>query len=385
MAQQAVDVNDLPGPGQFLVFAFLAMEPLDFLLPLARDCGGGSITEEVQRFIWNQCISKASERSHAPYLRNFLKKVIAEVESSGDEVLEEIYEQFAYYMSSMKDVIPGEGNSRILKYISFLSRDGASRLVVPLQCSLNMLDGDTGCSLWPSSFSLSEFILSYPEFFTNKSCFEVGSGVGLVGICLGHVKASKVVMSDGDLSSLANLKVNLKMNQMQESDTVKCIYLPWESAKQSVLQEFMPDIVLGADVIYDPSCIPHLVRVLFSLLQRGKTRHHQRQSNIISIDEASHVDGHERHGRRTAAPADEPELEIADAESLSRELESGPVAFIACVVRNFSTFKLFIDLAGQATLKVRNLTATVRPAKLLPYLQSYLRSDVKLLLVSPQQ
>ncbi|GAB2292763.1 hypothetical protein Dimus_026999, partial [Dionaea muscipula] len=61
-------------------------------------------------------------------------------------------------------------------------------------------------------------MLSYPEFFTNKSCFEVGSGVGLNDICLEYVKASKVIMNDGVLSSLANLKASLKMNQMQKRD-----------------------------------------------------------------------------------------------------------------------------------------------------------------------
>ncbi|MCD7471874.1 hypothetical protein HAX54_012648 [Datura stramonium] len=34
--------------------------------------------------------------------------------------------------------------------------------------------------------------------------------------------------------------------------TVQCLYLPWESATENELREFMPDIVLGADVIYDP-------------------------------------------------------------------------------------------------------------------------------------
>jgi hypothetical protein len=45
-------------------------------------------------------------------------------------------------------------------------------LTFPLQCSINMLEGDTGCSIWPSSLFLSELILSHPELFSNKLCFE---------------------------------------------------------------------------------------------------------------------------------------------------------------------------------------------------------------------
>ena len=36
------------------------------------------------------------------YVKNFLKKVIIEVESSCDDVLDELYEQFSNYMVSTK-------------------------------------------------------------------------------------------------------------------------------------------------------------------------------------------------------------------------------------------------------------------------------------------
>lgn len=129
-----------------------------------------------------------------------MKRLISEVESRNGTVLDELYEQCGYYMSSLKDDGLVKGSARVHKCISFLFPDGceppscpkSSNLVVPLHCSLNMLEGDTGCSVWPSSLYLSEFVLSFPDIFSNKSCFEVGSGVGLVGICLSHVKASQV-------------------------------------------------------------------------------------------------------------------------------------------------------------------------------------------------
>nr|XP_017226371.1 PREDICTED: uncharacterized protein LOC108202480 isoform X1 [Daucus carota subsp. sativus] len=194
------ELTHLDPPHTHLVSAFLAMESPDWLLSLARVCGGGSVTESVQRFIWDHCISKAvSEQDgnfYRPYLKRFLKKLIAEVESTGAYVLEELYEQYATFMISVKDDDMAKGLSKILKRVSFLFPDDCSKskkLVVPLQCSLNLLEGDTGCSIWPSSLFLSEFILSFPEIFSGKSCFEVGSGVGLVGICLAHVRASKMV------------------------------------------------------------------------------------------------------------------------------------------------------------------------------------------------
>ncbi|KAI4372259.1 hypothetical protein MLD38_010511 [Melastoma candidum] len=139
-----------------------------------------------------------------------------------------------------------------------------------------MLEGDTGCSIWPSSLYLSELILSHPEHFTGKSCFEVGSEVGLVGVCLAQIKASRVILTDGDPSSLANLEINFKSTDITphnqeldpvESTIVKCVHLPWESATGDEVQDFSPDIILGAD----PLCLLHLVRLLEILLHPKET------------------------------------------------------------------------------------------------------------------
>lgn len=214
------------------------------------------------------------------------------------------------------------------------------------------------CSIWPSSLFLSEFILSFPEIFANKCCFEVGSGVGLVGICLSYVKASKVILSDGDLSTLANMKVNLELNHLSTHDPVHhkkvhCVCLPWESASEDDLQCFAPDIILGADIIYDPSCLPHLVRVLSLLLKHNKHSHA------------------EVGARR--------ELDSLPADKLLRHpLGKGPVAYVASVIRNAETFNYFLALAEQAKLVVTDLTEKVEVSKFLPYLRSYQRSSIRI-------
>uniref|UniRef100_A0A7C9AGM0 FAM86 N-terminal domain-containing protein n=1 Tax=Opuntia streptacantha TaxID=393608 RepID=A0A7C9AGM0_OPUST len=395
MLLRGPEMEDLDLLRQRLVAAFLAMEPPDCLISLARTCGGGSIGEDVQGFIWSHCIDRGDEKCHVPYLKNFLKKLIKEVESTGGSLLDEFYERYAFYMASLKEDVPGKGNLRVVKCISFLLNhvpgfSDQMQLLVPLQCSVNMLEGDTGCALWPSGIFLSEFILSFPQVFARKSCLEVGSGVGLLGICLQHVKASKVVLTDGDMSSLANLKLNLVMNGISNtdvpldntcsvSDAVQCIHLPWESAKESQLQLFMPDIVLGADVIYDPSCLPHLIRVLSILLSRRKS------IDCSSDSKAQHPTPPQDHRIQYDNGNDNPaqlQLEAATLEFLSEELGCGPVALIASVIRNIDTFRCFLKLAHEANIAVRDLTQTVRPFDLLPYMQSYSRADVRLFILS---
>ncbi|KAL8246682.1 hypothetical protein R6Q59_007898 [Mikania micrantha] len=377
------DADVIRPPWIHLVSAFLAMEPSDSLISISRDCGGGAITESVQYFIWNHCISKTDGKGHTPYITSFLKKIILEVESGTDVVIDELYEQLSFYMTSLKGDDLAKGPSRVIREISFLySGDHAEagacqssrKVVVPLNCSLNMLEGDTGCSIWPSSLFLSEFILSHPELFSMKSCFELGSGVGLVGICLAHVKPSKLVLSDGDLSTLANMKLNLELNHMstqfdssesilEDPCKVKCLYLPWESAVESDLQNLMPDIVLGADIIYDPQCIPHLVHVIATLLNTKK-------SNSLCKDGSQELIVHN----------DQLNSDIPNGyEEFVFASTTQPVAYIASVVRNIKTYNYFLMAAREANLRVVDITQNVKILSFLPYMLSYQRSSVRLL------
>ncbi|CAH8357145.1 unnamed protein product [Eruca vesicaria subsp. sativa] len=371
----AANENSTESESQYLhvLSAFLAMEPVDSVIALARKCSGGSFTESIQRLLWETCV-QAAANGNAIYAKKLLKKLINEVELEKGEVLDEVYEEYALHMStaSKEDALVKE-NIRITKFISFLfpevglykrpSCPSSRKLVVPLQCSLNMLEGDTGCSIWPSSLFLSEFVLSYPELFTDKSCFEVGSGVGLVGICLAHVKAKKVILTDGDLLTLSNMKLNLERNHLNyddellkqpgeaENTRVKCIHLPWETASDSEVSEYRPDIVLGADVIYDPSCFPHLLRVLVALLRRPTKRDN---GSFETEDRATTLQG-----------------------------RSPAVAYIASVIRNADTFNAFLTLVDQMDLSITDLTEELKPPyELLPYMHSYDRSKVRLFSIS---
>ncbi|KAA3468665.1 Nicotinamide N-methyltransferase-like protein [Gossypium australe] len=444
MAEQELDSMSLSELR--LLSAFLAMETTDTLLCLARECGGGKVTEKVQSFIWDNCLTKAVGKGYESYSKKFVKKLITEIESNHGNVLDELYEQYASYMISFKDDNPVKENERVCKCISFLF-PGSNRyylsladcfklsicpksrkLVVPLQCSLNMLEGDTGCSVWPSSLFLSEFILSYPHIFSGKSCFEVGSGVGLVGICLAHVKASKavqstssvitdneiesacfVILSDGDLSTLANMKLNLEKNRLNTetnlSETsienqnvvssshghfipfhqVKCIHLPWESASEKELQNFMPEIILGADVIYDPSCLPHLVKLLAILLNKKKSYIDNREGSIPNSfpGDGKVNDTHDLDASSfTAQRINTSEVKGIINDAVDLVSRADPVAYIASVIRNADTFDRFLALADQADLRIKDLTYTLRPFDLLPYMKSYDRSSIRLFTVT---
>ncbi|XP_020684231.1 putative uncharacterized protein DDB_G0277003 isoform X2 [Dendrobium catenatum] len=299
--------------------AFLALEPANCFISLARQTCGGSLTEEVQNFILELCVENSVHSDilfNSTYVKNILKKVIVTAESTCEVVVEGLYERFAKISALQEYVMRGEEN-KIFKKISYLFPFGTSdqscltNLVVSLHCSLNLLEGDTGCALWPSSLFLSEFILSYPKLFSEKVCFEVGSGVGLVGVALAHVGASKVHIQ----------------------------YLPWEYATEIELSKYKHDCVLGADIIYDPKCVPHLIRVLCMLLKS------KRDFMFAEETEAS-------------------------------------VAYIATVIRNKETFNYFIGAAEEAHLSIVDITEIQQPLNLLPYMLSYDRASVRLCKIS---
>ncbi|KAF0927990.1 hypothetical protein E2562_037076 [Oryza meyeriana var. granulata] len=241
-----------------LKLAFLAREAPACVLALARKAGGGSITPHVQNFILESCTgNNAGGDQNCTYATTILKRIIAEAELSSDIVIDGLYEEFGQFMSSKSNNSSFNRAHKIHKEISFLSPTNDNKLVsliARLSCSINMLEGDTGCSLWPSSLFLSEFILSYPKIFSKKCCFELGSGVGLVGVCLNYVGASKVILTDGDASAIVNMKANMEMNNLcvkqegsqllkENKNKVQCKYLSWEEASESDLWDCRPDLV----------------------------------------------------------------------------------------------------------------------------------------------
>ncbi|XP_020573443.1 putative uncharacterized protein DDB_G0277003 isoform X3 [Phalaenopsis equestris] len=318
-------VSDTKTPNlRCLKAAFLAMEPSNCLISLARRTSGGSLTEEVQNFILELCVNSSDISCNLSYMMNILKKVIVEAESTCEVVVEGLYEQFAKIALLQVYVLRREEN-RILKKISFFlpsgidDRSSQRNLVVSLYCSLNLLEGDTGCALWPSCLFLSEFILSYPKLFSDKVCFEV-------------------ILTDGDGSTLENMKCNLELNHLR-SGKVQSRYLPWEFAAESELLKYEHDCVLGADIIYDPKCVPHLIEVLRMLLKSKRT-------------------------------------------FILPEEKEASVAYLATVIRNKETFNYFLRAAEEAHLSVMDITQDWQPLNLLPYMLSYDRTSVCLYRIS---
>merc|ERR1712192_105524 len=120
------------------------------------------------------------------------------------------------------------------------------------------------------------------ERFRDKSVLELGSGCGLSGIFLcrrwGNRLRDVVLTDQGD--ALGNLQHNVTRNLSSTISVlsasplvlvngndrhVKVLPLNFEQVSPSLLP-LIPDVVIGADLVYHADLLPHLVNTLTTIL-----------------------------------------------------------------------------------------------------------------------
>ncbi|KAL2650618.1 hypothetical protein R1flu_018746 [Riccia fluitans] len=360
---------------ELLVAGFLSMQPAATLISFAREVGGGVISDSAQQIVLNKCLGNEVHLrypSSKAYVRNVLKTVILTAEQEGQEVLESMYETYAVFSQAEQQLaercyktitymIPDETISNLARTLGHERMVKAlERKVVTLRVSLNMLDGDTGYFIWPAGLLLTEFLLSYPELVKGYSCLELGSGTGICGVWLARLCCSKLVLTDGSLSALANLRHNLTINGFrQPSDEdlspndgqfqVECRQLLWETATEEELASFNAEVIIGADLIYDPA---PLVPVLAGLL-RPKSKPSQEANGI---QRSENQIGHASDGKEVIHP----------------------VAYMAQAIRNLNTLESYLSMVSQAGLQLVDITESISFQKCLPELLGFDRGQVRI-------
>ncbi|KAM9946217.1 hypothetical protein ACTFIT_004519 [Dictyostelium discoideum] len=152
-----------------------------------------------------------------------------------------------------------------------------------------------GMTTWGAAYQLSDFILSNQNLFINKNILELGSGTGLVGIILDFIKPlKKVILTDYSPKVLKNLKFNMELNNLEIQDFIndddddnnnnvnkenddkinQVRVLDWEIEDLNILNNYSglndSNIILGADIVYEPSLCKYLVSILYFLLERNE-------------------------------------------------------------------------------------------------------------------
>lgn len=147
---------------------------------------------------------------------------------------------------------------------------------------------------------------------------------------------------------------------------------------------------MGADVIYDPVCLPHLVRVITILLSRMKSSSCRQDASCKCLSPNSKYENGELHGTNQCNFEEFCDGFYSKGKTIDNDDSNGqpkeaPVAYIACVVRNVNTFNYFLSLVEQSNLDIVDLTGSLKPVNLLPYMQSYNQASITLLRITCNQ
>ncbi|BGP14135.1 hypothetical protein JCM10213_002432 [Rhodosporidiobolus nylandii] len=149
--------------------------------------------------------------------------------------------------------------------------------------------GTTGLRTWQACIALSNHLIARPSLLSGPSnILELGAGVGLLSLVSAQLLAGqpaseerrrRIVATDVDERVLGMLEGNIALNNL--TSTASAAKLDWElasdpSAGVASLEQWECDIfgggeraevILGADIVYDPSLASHLASTLAFLLR----------------------------------------------------------------------------------------------------------------------
>lgn len=278
------------------------------------------------------------------YLQSFLKELLARLEKylqscpNDEEELEINGDLLALYATLMATANAGKPGARTVTHYlpgsGFLKDDIASMHLLPGWQAIQIEEegttisrGTTGLKTWEASLRLAGHLFANPSLLTNLSpnetrkttILELGCGVGFLGVVARLLSPTqhRIIMTDLEGEVLEKTRKTVKEHwnenkglevqsldwiEVQEEEEVICHWLD---------EKVKADIVLAADIVFDPSLIKPLCSVLSRIL-------HSRKEEEEPVNESK--------GFRW------------------------PFALIASTVRNPSTFQLFRETLASFNL-----------------------------------
>ncbi|RKO83868.1 putative methyltransferase-domain-containing protein [Blyttiomyces helicus] len=223
---------------------------------------------------------RPSEKPAASFSHRFFKALINHAEASGAEISERVLEVFMDLLAAKVDGgIPQESTFKSYRLPSAGDGDGAradgegcgachldEKWITIREDQLLTSGGTTGLHTWNASLRFAEFLSSNPTIIANRSILELGSGVGFLGLACSLLGARSVTMTDVDDDVIKRLTENVELNRTRIGASVvpDVQKLDWDEAREPSAAE----IIIGADIMYDPSLASPLARVLGFLMRR---------------------------------------------------------------------------------------------------------------------
>ncbi|KAL6838164.1 putative methyltransferase domain-containing protein [Trichoderma camerunense] len=235
---------------------------------------------EVQDAIYQRLFADDSLPGGPPPLRyqvRVLKELVSRIEASIDDwdehgvsdgLMSSLSVLFSTPAPNEDDAV--QQKCRVVYHLASLPDHEASINLFENR-SLVAAGGTTGLRTWEAALHLGQLLCQDPSIVSRKRVLELGTGTGYLAIlCIKYLGSTHVIASDGSDDVINNLPENLFLNQLEGSDAIRPMDLKWGYALVGTEEERWNggrplDVVLGADITYDPSIIPALVSTLLEL------------------------------------------------------------------------------------------------------------------------
>ncbi|GFT33686.1 protein-lysine N-methyltransferase EEF2KMT [Nephila pilipes] len=220
-----------------------------------------SLNTEAQERIVEITIRNPLCRKYAPplsYQKFFLRCLHDSVEKFGSECSDDL-------MKTYTDILTMQDDGRV-SYHSY-KIDGNCTITLQ-ESSCIVVKNTTGLQTWEAGKYLSEWCIRNPLNFERKTVLELGSGIGLLGIVvLKFCNPLKYIFSDKSPEVLKFLSSNIKINiQDFNNSAIEQLQLFWSDVTEKEANLLLPDVILGADIVFDIDTIGSLVLALKILL-----------------------------------------------------------------------------------------------------------------------
>ncbi|KAI8420680.1 hypothetical protein MSG28_007910 [Choristoneura fumiferana] len=170
-----------------------------------------------------------------------------------------------------------------------------TRNIITIMETNNMVvNGTTGMRTWEAALTLADWALSNKDVFAHKKVVELGSGVGFTGITIAkECNLESIVLTDCHNDVLKTIKRNIEINfpKLNNSDdaqpdavsNIDVMMLDWNDA-EDLKNNLVPDILIGADIVYDPSILQPLCNVIKSFFDKNDLLEVYIASMIRNVD-----------------------------------------------------------------------------------------------------
>lgn len=219
------------------------------------------------------------------FTKLFIKKIITYLEANQD-----IHDDFYKHLC---EAINNEINFESFYYKHYILDSNVKNIITMKETNNMVVNGTTGMRTWEAALMLADWSLSNKSLLTGKRIIELGSGIGFTGITIAKFCNPKsIVLTDCHNDVLKMMSDNIEINfpdsekvinnnitlYINSDTSIGAMNMDWNKVNQ-LPEDEIPDIVIGADIVYDPS----ILQPLCDVLQRFSRRNKQLEIYICSV------------------------------------------------------------------------------------------------------